>query len=400
MLAIDGNKDRPSPAFIAELRRRFPTEVEVDRVLTRKLQWRAGPGYRPLPLATLIEGVARLLRTQLQTPFAISDARWLAGGASKLQMAFMLEWHRPGAGEQRTPMVLRMEPAESIVETSRMREFQLIKALLGTVPVPPVFWCDAEAEYLPYPALIYGFARGVTKPATSSSGVSGLGTHLPPELRARLAPQFVEHLARIHTFDFRKAELSAFDVPSPGTQCAQWGVNWWERVWEEDSDEDVPLLRLAASWLRRHAPALDRASIVHADFRVGNFLFEEDSGVITAWLDWELGRIGDRHQDLAWTTSRAFGHYAEAGGPFLVCGLLDEAQFFAAYERASGLSVVPRTVHWYKVYNAYMMAVLLLGTGYRIARNGKTHQDVLVTWLMGIGYMLLDEMRELIERGA
>ena len=29
-----------------------------------------------------------------------------------------------------------------------------------------------------------------------------------------------------------------------------------------------------------------------------------------------------------------------------------------------------------------------------------THQDVLVTWLIGIGYMLMDDMRELIEQGA
>ncbi|MNR47481.1 hypothetical protein D3C85_1665840 [compost metagenome] len=76
---------------------------------------------------------------------------------------------------------------------------------------------------------------------------------------------------------------------------------------------------------------------------------------------------------------------------------MPEADFIDAYERASGLKVNPRTVHWYKVYNDYMMVTLVMGTGYRIARGGKTHQDVLVTWLMGIGYMLLDEMCTLIE---
>jgi hypothetical protein len=43
--------------------------------------------------------------------------------------------------------------------------------------------------------------------------------------------------------------------------------------------------------------------------------------------------------------------------------------------------------------------VLTLATGYRIARNGKTHQDVLVAWLIGISAMLMDDMRKLIERG-
>lgn len=396
MQCID--KNCPSPAFIAQLRRRFPTEREIDRVLTRKMERRAGPGYSPLPLETLVNGVQSLLRSQLKSPFEITEAKWLSGGASKLQMAFILAWTPEGELPQRTPMVLRMEPAESIVETSRQREFQLIRAFQGTVPVPPVYWCDAEGEHLPYPALIYGFAQGVTKPSAAQSGVSGLGTHLPPALRAALAPQFVDHLAKIHSFDFRGKALDAFDVPEVGsTQCAIWGVNWWERVWEEDSDEDVPLVRLCAAWLRRNLPVLDRPVIVHADYRLGNFLYTEHDKKISAWLDWELGRIGDRHQDLAWTTSRAFGHLAEDGKTFLTCGLIPENAFLEAYEKASGLTVDLKSVHWHKVYNGYMMATLLFATGYRIARNGKTHQDVLVSWLMGIGYMLLEEMRSLIE---
>ena len=140
------DKNRPSPAWIAALRKRFPTETEIDRVLTRKMERRDGPGFSPLPLDTLVKGVDSLLRAELKDPYEIVDARWLSGGASKLQMAFTLDWNRPGVGRERTPMVLRMEPAESIVETSRLREFQLIRAFEGTVPVPPVYWCDSEAR--------------------------------------------------------------------------------------------------------------------------------------------------------------------------------------------------------------------------------------------------------------
>ena len=48
MTSIDKNK--PSPEWIASLRKRFPTEKEMDRVLTRKLERRAGPGYSPVSL--------------------------------------------------------------------------------------------------------------------------------------------------------------------------------------------------------------------------------------------------------------------------------------------------------------------------------------------------------------
>jgi aminoglycoside phosphotransferase (APT) family kinase protein len=394
MLAID--KNSPSPQWIDALRQRFPMEAEVDRILTRRLERRAGPSYAPLTLDTLVAGVKALIESQHQGPFELSGAKWLSGGASKLQMSFMLDWERPGVGREQTRMVLRMEPSESIVETSRLREYQLIRAVQAVVPVPPVFWCDGHGEFLPYPALIYGFAEGVTKPSAATSNVSGLGTRLPEGVRVSLGAQFVEHLALIHNFDYHSADLSAFDVPAPGTECALWGLNWWERVWEEDCDEDSPMMRLAAAWLRRNLPVLEQPGLVHADYRVGNFLFTEADCRISAWLDWELGKIGDPHQDIAWTTSRAFGSY-DADGQFLVCGLMPEAEFFAAYERASGRRVNPKTLHWYKVFNAYSMVTLTLATGYRIARNGKTHQDVLVTWLMGISYMLMDELRDLIE---
>ncbi|WP_338016742.1 phosphotransferase [Oleomonas cavernae] len=178
------------------------------------------------------------------------------------------------------------------------------------------------------------------------------------------------------------------------------GVNWWDRVWEEDGDEEIPLLRLAVAWLRRNLPVLDRPSIVHADYRTGNFLFTEQDGHISAWLDWELGRIGDRHQDLAWTTSRAFATMAEDGKTSLVCSMMPEAAFLEAYERASGFAIDRKSLHWHKIYNSFSLAVLLLGTGYRVARNGKTHQDVLVAWLIGIGYMIMDDMRAQLEKGA
>ncbi len=398
MTMID--KNHPSPEWIASLRKRFPVEREIDHILTRKMERRGGVGFSPIPLPSLSANIEALLGKELKESFQILDACWLSGGSSKLQMAFTLDWNRPGVGREKTPMVLRMEPAESMVETSRLREFQVIKAFDGVIPVPPVFWVDAEGEHLPYPGLIYGFAPGVTKPTTAKSGVAGLGTQLDVELRQRLAPQFIEHLGKVHTLDYRNAGLTAFDVPQLGTQAAEWAVNWWERVWEEDSDEDSAMMRLAAIWLRENMPVCDQLSILHADFRVGNFLFTEHDTRITAWLDWELTRIGDRHQDLAWTTSKAFGGYAEDGKTFLVGGLLPEQEFFDAYTKSSGLTVDRKSLHYYKVFNAYMMSVLTLATGYRIARNGKTHQDVLVTWLLGVGYMLQDEVRVLIEEAG
>ncbi|MDH1440440.1 phosphotransferase family protein [Pseudomonas sp. GD03721] len=394
---VDINKNQPSQDWIRHLQQRFPCEQEIDRVLTRKLQRRAGPGYTPVTLDELVKGSEALIGSTVRDSFRITDARWLSGGASKLQMAFQLDWNSPDHGRTSTPLVLRMEPSESIAESSRLREFQVIKAIGGEVPVPEAFRVDAEGTFLPYPAIIYGFAEGVTKPSQSSSGVSGVGTFFPPHLRQPLGAQFVEHLARIHTFDWAGADLGAFDKPAPGTQAVEWELNHWERVWEEDANEDVPLMRLAMAWLRSNMPPVDHVSLLHGDYRTGNFLFTEHDGRISAWLDWELASLGDRHSDIAWATNTQFGQRTEGSDTFLVGGFMSREAFFAAYEKATGLPVIPETLRFYDILGLYKLVVLCLGTGYRAPRNGKTHQDVLVAWLVGITYPMLDQLRMKLE---
>ena len=392
------DKNRPTHVWIEQLRKRFPCEKEIDRVLTRKMHRRAGPPYSPVTLETLVQGTEALIRSQVKGDFQLFDASWLSGGASKLQMRFQLKWDQPGVGSTISQMVLRMEPSESIVETSRLREFQIIKAMEGTVPVPPAFWIDEDGTFLPYPAIVYGFATGVPKPTTGSSGVTGVGTYIPPELRPVLGKQFIDYYAAIHNFDWSKSpHLSAFDPVGPGTQAVELQLNWYERLWEEDANEDVPLMRLAMAWMRANIPPVDKVSVVHGDYRTGNFLYTEHDNKITTILDWELAHYGDRHEDMAWTTGTPFGCMAEDGKTFLVGGFLPKEQFYDAYEEASGLTIDRQTLKFYEVFNTYKSANICLGTGSRVARNGKTHQDILVAWLSGISYMNMNDLRTQLE---
>ena len=78
---------------------------------------------------------------------------------------------------------------------------------------------------------------------------------------------------------------------------------------------------------------------------------------------------------------------------------MPESEFIESYERTSGLTVNRKSLHYYQVFNAYSMVAMTLATSFRVARNGKSHQDILLAWLLGVGYMLLDEMRDLIEQG-
>ena len=61
-----------------------------------------------------------------------------------------------------------------------------------------------------------------------------------------------------------------------------------------------PLADYGIRWLKAHQPEAPCVTIVHGDYRTGNFL--EVGGRITAILDWELVHLGDPHEDLAWVS--------------------------------------------------------------------------------------------------
>ncbi len=392
------HKQTPSDSWIAELRARFPTERTVDAALTRKMRDRAGPAYSPTSLAEM-EGLLRAFVAQAVPGSSVSGVRPLGGGASKEQYRFDV-----AANGQSQTYVLRREPPESIVETHRLREYQLMRAVAGTVPVPPVPWVDADGQWFGRPSLISQFMTGVTKPPAASSNVSGLGTEFSPEQQALLGPQFVELLARIHLFDWRSAKLDAFDQPAEGTtEGVSWVINWWDRVWEEDCHEAVPLMRMAAQWLRRNAPPIDKATIVHHDFRAGNFLFDPESFQITTVLDWEIAHIGDYHEDLAWTMQEGYGYYDKAGR-FIVCGLIEQEEFLHRYTALTGFPVDQRKLDYYAIMNAWKSTIIVVATGIRCMIGGKSHQDVLLSWIAGFGNITMNTLETLlrkeIEHGA
>jgi aminoglycoside phosphotransferase (APT) family kinase protein len=385
-------KQSPSEEWIEALRARYPTERTVDAALTRKLRCRSGPPHRSQSVERIAERLSVFLGRRLPGPFTLTGVRALTGGSSKEQYFFQVD--RPG--EPSTQYVLRLQPAESIVETHRLREFQAIRALQDVIPVPEACWVDPEGEELGQAALVTRFCAGVTRPP-SAGAIERPRKGFGPEYRRLLAPQFVDALAKLGNFDWSSADLSAFDAPAAGTnEGVIAGINWWERVWEEDSVEPMPLMTLAAIWLRDHAPPIDRVSMVHGDFKGGNFLFMPDSGRVTAYLDWELVHLGDRHEDLAYFLKPMFREPDEEGA-LLVGGLMSREEFLSEYERLSAMSIDPARLAYYEVFVNWRSAVICLATAARCAIGQKTHQDVRVGWIGTASPQSLSELHAALQ---
>lgn len=114
----------------------------------------------------------------------------------------------------------------------------------------------------------------------------------------------------------------------------------------------VPTFSLVFRWLRSRIPPARESALVHGDFRTGNLLVDERG--LAAVLDWELVHLGDPLEDLGWFCVPAW----RFGSPLPAGGFGDRASFFAAYERAAGVSVDPDHARFWEVFGTLRWGVI------------------------------------------
>jgi len=171
------------------------------------------------------------------------------------------------------------------------------------------------------------------------------------ELRPKLAFQCGEILARIHAIDLDATRLrDRLQVSTP----AQFVEQTWERYRLLNSPQ--PMIDYTGRWLTEHLPESFELTLVHNDFRNGNFMV--DGSGVNAVLDWEIAHIGDPMRDLGWicTSSWRFGVAELPVGGFGHYGDL-----FAGYESVSGRKVDPEHVKFWEVFGSFWWAVGCLG---------------------------------------
>lgn len=369
-------------------------EPALAGILARRTRTRSMPPYSARSTEFVVNALTRFLAVE-RPGSSVSDIRRMGGGASKEQFLFTLT---DGAGAAKK-YVLRMDPRGAITETDRGREYELLRLVQGRIPAPKPVWLDADGTHFEQPAVIMEFVGGVTKPSDAGLKVSGLGTALGPRLRETLKRQFIDHLVTLHAIDWSRADLPSYTAPTADPlQAARWTFNYWNAMWELDKTEERPIFSLATQWLADNLPPCEPGDLVmtHGDYRTGNYLFDEASGDITAVLDWELARIGDFHEDLAWTLTELFGTVSD--GVFRAGDLFTREEQIAVYEQASGRTVNPRTLHWYDVLSSWKCYIIVAANGPAAARAQHNHQDVLLTFLASAAPLFAADLCRLLSK--
>jgi aminoglycoside phosphotransferase (APT) family kinase protein len=260
----------------------------------------------------------------------------LGGGAISQNIAVDLVIET-GSLDGRHECVLRAaSPAGVAASLTKPQEFAVLRAAFaaGMAAPEPLFMCDDPAVF-GRPFYIMRRARGVA---------AGRLIAKPDAPQTELARDLARQLACLHTIKPGAPTLHFLAVPdSPGLAAAALYRQWLGAEAGRD-----PVLAWGLRWLERNAPPPGETTLCHRDYRTGNYLV--DNGRLTAILDWEFCGWSDPMEDVAWFCSRSwrFGRMAREAG-----GIASRADFYAAYEEASGRGVNPARIAFWET-SAYL----------------------------------------------
>jgi aminoglycoside phosphotransferase (APT) family kinase protein len=280
------------------------------------------------------------------------------------QETFLFDVEVRGAPQR---YVAKREPVAGLLEPYDLEpEFRVLHALSrDPLPSPPTPWFTRDVAVLERPFYVMERLPGeVPIPAARADG-SGPFTDAE---RASLGPEVARALARLHAVDWRSLGFDFLGVPPPGRGSAQREVaRWEERIARSGIAPDPPLAE-ALAWLGRNLPSCDELTLVHGDFRLGNFLVVRDGEQLhlSGLLDWELVHLGDPLEDLAWCASPLW----RAGTPW-ASALMPPEEFAAAYAAVARREIDAERMRFWDVLAIVKMSAIML-TGIRAFRDGRT----------------------------
>jgi len=316
------------------------------------------------------DAVARYFTARLHDAHDLAVTRLfrIPGGASRETWSADLRWLESGGKERKQGFIIRRDPEASLVDSDRRVEFDFYRSFADSlVPVPRPLFLETDTTWLERPFFVMERIDGC-----ESQFQALLEPGFAPH-RDGLARRMYEILADIARtpIDGLPATESS-EVPAPDA-CWRRALDYWEDVIDAYELEPQPIARAGIRWLRKHPPPpAQRVSVVHGDYRTGNFLYRGER--IDGILDWEMAHFGDPLEDIAWSFMPAW-QWARDGR---AGGIADPDEALRIWEEHSGLRVDRTALHWWAVFSCVKAQGIWL-TGARQFADGRA-QDILLAF--------------------
>jgi aminoglycoside phosphotransferase (APT) family kinase protein len=278
-------------------------------------------------------------------------------------------------------LVIRKDLPVPLMDKTVVNEFGLLQRLHAAgFPVAEPLWLETDAQR-------FGGAFIVSRRV---AGTSDAATWARDPVRARTAcEQLARLLATLHGFKPADLGIAAERAAlSAGVHMEQ-EVAQWMQLFHRRRQEAFPLQEMPLIWLAANIPAAlyDRpARVVHGDVGFHNLMFDE-TGQVTALLDWEFSVLGDPTQDLCF--ARQF-----------VEPLIPWSEFLAAYRHAGGEPPCVEAEFFYKLWTKTRNAVGCVDAQTLFDTAMPTEMRFALAGHVFAPYMFVDQCETLIEHLA
>jgi len=308
--------------------------------------------------------LARFIADHTGHAAEVRDLKRIPGGFSYETWNLRALW-QDAHGRHDERLIMRKAPRGGVLEPyDASKEFRILQALQGTpVAVPQPFWCDPTGTVLGTSFYLMEFVEGdVPLPWDASIG---------EDEQAEMHRQFTDTLAALHTVDWEAKQLDFLGVPADRTDPAALELERCDELLARVALRPYPILREVIEWLRERRPRSPCLSLIHDDYRMGNFVWRD--GRIAAFLDWERAYVGDPMADIA------FGRL-DLGGWCTVRDAMAQR-----YTERSGIVVDETRVSYYRILEQ-LKATLVGLTGLKAFAEGRTSDLRLVQIGRGAHY--------------
>ena len=262
----------------------------------------------------------------------------LGTGFSSDTLLFDLVYTKDGQ-EHREGLVARLEPEEYIVFPTYDVAFQVrIQQMLADtdVPVPHIRWFEPDKSVLGVPFYLMDRINGNVPSDNPPMHEEGwIADELSEAERATVWWNGFEAMCKVHRLDWKALGCDFMLEPERGETPLDQQLHYWRGYFEWGMPaERHPEIAQALDYLEANKPEENQVALCWGDSRLANQIF--DGLEVGAVIDWEMARIGDPVQDLAWwlASDRCFSEGLELER---LPGIPSPEETVARWQEATGL---------------------------------------------------------------
>ncbi len=263
----------------------------------------------------------------------------LSTGFSSDTLLFDLVYPKDGA-ERREGLVVRLEPEEYVMFPYYDVGLQakVLQRLKDTdVPVPIVRWFEGDKSALGVPFYVMNRVEGripTDNPPMHDEG--WLAEETSEAERTAIWWNGFEAMCQVHRLDWQALGFDFLAEPRRGDTPLDQQLDYWQEYfrWGMEASRHPDIAR-ALEYLEANKPEEELIALCWGDSRLANQIF--DGVDCVAVLDWEMARLGDPVQDLAWwlASDRCFSEGLELER---LSGFPGKEESIARWKEATGHS--------------------------------------------------------------